>query len=278
MNSGIEGLPDDVLINEFLPTLDLKQLGSLCQSDLRIRSLCNNDLMWKNRVRREYRDAMQEKWIEKNWRDYYRYLLNTVSIPTLVEDEYIGNVRIDPKNLMPTVNRLIQRLEFRPDETISFIFLKGSFPISIYYYPEGDLIKADATTSRNISNIPDRLYIREGKITIGNIYTNPDRYLYPYIYIQSHPKGTLVIGNNPPKTCQGYDRYTLLDAMYQLEIKSPTEVSEANLLSLFPGRVQGMLAKESEEKLRYYAGWRKYTITQLCEILTKYLEKTGRLF
>ena len=96
--------------------------------------------------------------------------------------------------------------------------------------------------------------------------------------MQSHPKGTLVIGNNPPKTCQGYDRYTLLDAMYQIEIKSPIEVSEEDLLSLFPERVRATLSKESKEKLRYYASWRKYTITQLCEVLTKYLEKTGRLF
>lgn len=48
----------------------------------------------------------------------------------------IGNVRINPNNLMLTVNELITQ---GPGEVRSFLFLDGRFPIMLYNLPGGDL-------------------------------------------------------------------------------------------------------------------------------------------
>lgn len=273
MTDSLETLPDDILINEILPTMKLQQLGALCQGDARIRSLCNNDQMWQKRVRIEYEDAVQDKPIGRTWRNYYRALLKTVSIPVVYEDDYIGHVRVDPQNVLPTVNKLIQKLNIKYNEILSFVFLKRLVPLSIYYYPEGEFKKTNYVMLANVGNVPDRLYIKEGKIFIGGI-TETD--IFPYICIR--PDQALVIGANPPKQCQATNRYTLLGAMYELKIPIISESGEGNLLSQFPERFRQLLSKEPIEKLRYYLGWKRYTITQICVILRSFLEKTGRVF
>ena len=48
-----EHLPDDVLIDEILPRLPIPQLGLLCQTNSRIRELCNQPTIWYQRLNNE---------------------------------------------------------------------------------------------------------------------------------------------------------------------------------------------------------------------------------
>ena len=96
--------------------------------------------------------------------------------------------------------------------------------------------------------------------------------IYPDIYLRTAGKEIMI--QNKPRPCQRIDRYTLLNEMYKLKFPIESVEIGGNLLLLFPERVRNILLGESEEKLRYYLGWRKYTISQICEVLTKFLGKT----
>ena len=268
MNQSLQNLPDDVLINEILPTISLSELSALCRGDARIRSLCNNERLWLNRIRREYPEEVKNMASGQTGKEYYRYLRRTVSIPVLVEDDYEGNVRVDPKNLMPTINELMKKLNVRPDEILSFIFLKGTIPLAVYNHPIGDLV----INERRIGTMPDRLYVREEELSLGQASLPSN--IYPWIYSIGR---TLWIGDDL-KFCEKFTRYEILDHLKQLKVPIEENVPTDDILSQFPERHRAMLSKEPIEKLQYYARWKRYTIAQICQILYDYLEKTGRVF
>ena len=261
MYNSIESYPDDLLINEILPKIERKQLGKLCVGNRKIALLCQNEAVWRNRVQLEYADAINNKPDQITWYQYYRYLLNTIRIPILVDHTYIGSLRIDLNDLGSTIEYLLEILKVKHDEIISFIFLNNINPVAVYNYPE------DKWEYNNTGQNPDRLYIKKEQVT------KKDEPIYPFIYMLRDLK--MKIGTQVTQ-CQITDRFLILSIFYRLGVPTRDIPTTGDTLSQFPKEMQAKLAKEPEEKLRYYATWNRYTSLQLCEILYDYLKKTGR--
>ena len=68
----LENQPDDILINEVLPELSLRELKELCTSSIRFKKLCEYDELWRRKVLIEFPRSYISKPADLNWFEYYR--------------------------------------------------------------------------------------------------------------------------------------------------------------------------------------------------------------
>ena len=259
-NDSLSILPDEILINEILPKLAIKDLSAACSGNSRFRRLCNNEQLWQNKVRLEYSDVNNKKPKNMMWRDFYSYLTDTRSIPVLVEDDYIGNARIDPNNLRPTVNNILKHLNAKKDEPLSFIFLWNRYPVTIYYHPRGEFVPSRMYGK---DEVPDRLYIVGKRV----FYNQIEAEAYPYIYAipKLHTNGMIhhvMVGDKEIVLSGERNKKKIIGILSTLKVplSYTTLSSEIN-----------RTAGPKEE-------WNRYSINELYQILQRYLEKTGRWF
>lgn len=91
-------LPDDIIINDILPTLSLDQIRHLCTLNSRFAGLCQNELLWRRLYRRDFPNERE-----------------IASLPPKRNYRFLTDIS-KPKPSWETMNRLHARaMRFNPE-------------------------------------------------------------------------------------------------------------------------------------------------------------------
>ena len=88
--SDYSSLPDEVLLETFLPQLPIGDLLSLCTADVRVSNLCRNERLWFRKVFSEFPEWTNFKPENMSYRDYYSILPGLKDIPIFLQNNKVG--------------------------------------------------------------------------------------------------------------------------------------------------------------------------------------------
>jgi hypothetical protein len=136
-----ESLPDDLLLEEILPSLPLDDLMSLCSTSRRLHALCQTDAMWARRLRLEYPERVAEKPANLTWQDYYFQVAPYGDIPIWMHQRIIDRDRFHPTNPLPSSYLQRRYISHYPNLLILYT-TKGLAPIYSLIYMNGRLVQS----------------------------------------------------------------------------------------------------------------------------------------
>lgn len=91
----IKTLPDEVIINEIFPSLDLKDLSSICKTDSHLRNLCSLPIVWQRRLQAEFPLMYDKKPPNVEWKEYYMYLHTHYNLDAYYKGEIVGIIKME---------------------------------------------------------------------------------------------------------------------------------------------------------------------------------------
>ncbi|SNW62389.1 Hypothetical protein ORPV_485 [Orpheovirus IHUMI-LCC2] len=124
--SGLRSLPDDILISEVLPNIQLDILDHLCKCDKRFVQLCECDTLWYQRIKKEYPSRLIKKTSTISHKDYYLHLYKSDIYPVYVNGDIVDYIRLMEDNGYTS-------LKDREYDNVHVILLDGAYDYSIYY-------------------------------------------------------------------------------------------------------------------------------------------------
>ena len=89
-------LPDELIL-PILIDLPIVDLIHFCQTDKRIQNLCQDEILWRERLRKDYGyDSIPQKYRNLTWQQFYMQLATDQvrEIDVYYKDKYIGRVLV----------------------------------------------------------------------------------------------------------------------------------------------------------------------------------------
>jgi hypothetical protein len=136
-----ESLPDDLLLEEILPSLPLDDLMRLCSTSRRLHDLCQTDAMWARRLLQEYPSTVANKPANLTWQDYYFQVAPYGDIPIWMDRRIIDRDRFHPTNPLPSPYLQRRYISHYPNLLILYT-TKGLAPIYSLIYMNGQLVQS----------------------------------------------------------------------------------------------------------------------------------------
>lgn len=134
-------LPDDTLLEEILPELPLDALTNFCTTNKRINALCEEDVIWAERIKREYPAMFSSKPPKSTWYDYYFTISPYRVIPIWSNKSIIGEEEFHVANELPSISILQRFLPAHPDFVLIYT-TKGLNPVFSAIYRNGELVES----------------------------------------------------------------------------------------------------------------------------------------
>lgn len=134
-------LPDDTLLEEILPELPLDALTNFCTTNKRINALCEEDVIWAERIKREYPAMFSSKPPKSTWYDYYFTISPYRVIPIWSNKSIIGEEEFHVANELPSISILQRFLPSHPDFVLIYT-TKGLNPVFSAIYRNGELVES----------------------------------------------------------------------------------------------------------------------------------------
>lgn len=155
-------LPDDVLINEILPNISLNDLAKLCQSDVRLRNLCQSESLWQNKMKLDFPNV--SKPTPLTFKQFYMFLIQADRVPVYRHGDIVMNTLVTVNNRDYAINDIKNKL----NGPASLIFIGAGCGRDFF-------IDGVASTHNNeylgIFNVEKITYIL---IVDGNIFESDD--------------------------------------------------------------------------------------------------------
>lgn len=136
-----ESIPDDILLEEILPSLPVDDLSRLCSTSRRLHDLCQVDAMWARRVRLNYPDYVAKKPANVTWQDYYFQAPQYRDIPIWMNRQIVDTEWFHPSNPIPS-RHLVDDYVSRYPNLLILYTTKGLAPIYSVIYENGRLIQS----------------------------------------------------------------------------------------------------------------------------------------
>lgn len=114
--------PDDVLITDLFPWLDLKSLSQLALTCSRFRQLFEERSHWRTRSRKEFPESTR---IDPaiGWQNYYRFHMTSSSVPLYYHGDIVARCPFDKDHLEISLELIWAH---RPSDDVNIIFLGQS--------------------------------------------------------------------------------------------------------------------------------------------------------
>lgn len=159
-------LSDDILIAEILAQLPLKTLKQLCQSDAKLRKLCQSETLWENRIKREFpKEYVYHNPNNLTWQQLYQQLNNYKIVPVYANGDIISHLRIYFDKFEYTFSRSRQFQKYGKYGMIDVVLLdQNSNPI-IILSPPSMLINNKMLDYREIPNLFNLKSVTKALIT-----------------------------------------------------------------------------------------------------------------
>ena len=179
----MESLPREIIVNEILLRLTLKEILSLSEVDRRFLSLGVDGELWRRLTERDYPEEVKFN-PGADWQDYYIEVHQSPILPIYHREDPIALRRLTPYNLEGVIE-FIEGLGIRG----SHIVFTDSFVNPLAHFKEGELIIVDGTLPwRKIILLPQSKPVdRESLLTeittttyLGR-HRRHTRYLHGYI-------------------------------------------------------------------------------------------------
>lgn len=141
--SDYSSLPDEVLLETFLPQLSIGDLLSLCSTDMRVSELCRNERLWFRKVFTEFPQWTDFKPQDMSYRDYYLTLFQSPNLPVLLQNNQIATIKVPLDLLGPAANLITSILQdsgVALPESYYLTFIGDPDTMLLVQYPERQLV------------------------------------------------------------------------------------------------------------------------------------------
>ena len=129
-------ISDQELIDILLPSVPITTLGALCQSNSRLRQICQEDRLWHNKVIYDYPQWVNNKDEKMTWQDWYRFLAMSNYVPIYINGEVKGSIFLNSNNYQRVVGDLYDEVIPEKQEIFMIAMVDGGFrPLFIFKYP-----------------------------------------------------------------------------------------------------------------------------------------------
>ncbi len=133
-------MSDDTLLEKILPSLPLDALTNFCSTNWRINALCGEDVIWANRIQKEFPDKMDSKPPESSWYDWYFTIAPYREIPIWKNRNIIGYEQFHVANEIPSSGASTSKMLPLQNGVLVYT-TKGLNPIDVVIYQNGEIVE-----------------------------------------------------------------------------------------------------------------------------------------